>query len=50
MALSEQDVIEALRPVTDPELHLSVVDLDMIRAVAVHGAEVSVTVALTVAG
>jgi len=50
MALSEQDVIEALRPVTDPELHLSVVDLDMIRAVALDGPAVSVTVALTVAG
>ena len=27
MALSEQQVIEALRPVTDPELHVSIVEL-----------------------
>ncbi len=50
MALSEQQVIEALRPVTDPELHLSIVDLDMIRSVHINGGRVEVTVALTVAG
>ena len=33
MALSEHQVIEALRPVTDPELHVSIVELDMIRRV-----------------
>ena len=31
MALSEHQVIEALRPVTDPELHVSIVELDMVR-------------------
>jgi ATP-binding protein involved in chromosome partitioning len=45
------DVIEALRPVEDPELHRSIVDLDMVRDVRI-GADGSVglEVTLTVAG
>jgi ATP-binding protein involved in chromosome partitioning len=43
-------VLEALRPVEDPELHRSIVDLDMVRGVDVDGGTVKVTVALTVAG
>jgi ATP-binding protein involved in chromosome partitioning len=50
MALSELQVIEALRPVTDPELHVSIVELDMIRRVDIRRGRVTVTVALTVAG
>jgi ATP-binding protein involved in chromosome partitioning len=50
MALSEHQVIEALRPVTDPELHVSIVELDMIRGVEIRRGRVTVTVALTVAG
>jgi ATP-binding protein involved in chromosome partitioning len=50
MALSELQVIEALRPVTDPELHVSIVELDMIRGVDIRRGRVRVTVALTVAG
>jgi ATP-binding protein involved in chromosome partitioning len=50
MALTDQEVLEALRPVLDPELHMSIVDLDMVRAVRVDGGVVTVTVALTVAG
>ena len=50
MAVSEQQVIEALRPVTDPELHVSIVELDMVRAVEIRRGRVRVTVALTVAG
>ncbi|MCL2393694.1 MAG: Mrp/NBP35 family ATP-binding protein [Acidimicrobiaceae bacterium] len=50
MGVSEQQVIDALRPVTDPELHLSVVDLDMIRRVEIRRGRVNVTIALTVAG
>jgi ATP-binding protein involved in chromosome partitioning len=50
MPVSEDQVIEALRPVEDPELHRSIVDLDMVRRVAVDGGNVGVTVALTVAG
>ena len=50
MALSEQQLIDALRPVTDPELHMSIVDLGMVRDVSARRGRVSVTVALTVAG
>jgi ATP-binding protein involved in chromosome partitioning len=50
MPVSEAQVIEALRPVEDPELHRSIVDLDMVRRVGIDGPRVGVTVALTVAG
>jgi len=43
-------VIDALRPVEDPELHRSIVELDMVRDVRVAGDEVSLTIALTIAG
>jgi ATP-binding protein involved in chromosome partitioning len=44
-------VIEALRPVEDPELHRSIVDLDMVRDVAVAAdGSVALEVTLTVAG
>jgi len=47
---TEAEVREALVPVQDPEIHRSIVELDMVRAIAVDGASVRVTVALTVAG
>ncbi len=47
---TESDVLEALRPVEDPEIHQSIVELDMVRAIAIDGDRVRVTVALTVAG
>jgi ATP-binding protein involved in chromosome partitioning len=50
MSVTESDIIEALRPVEDPELHRSIVDLDMVRTVRVDGPRVEVQVALTVAG
>jgi ATP-binding protein involved in chromosome partitioning len=50
MALSPEQVVEALRPVQDPELHMSIVDLDMIRGVRIRRGRVEITVALTVPG
>jgi ATP-binding protein involved in chromosome partitioning len=50
MPFSTQDVLEALRPVQDPELHRSIVDLGMVRDVAVDADRVSLEVTLTVAG
>jgi ATP-binding protein involved in chromosome partitioning len=50
MPVTEAQVLEALRPVQDPELHRSIVDLDMVRSIAVAGPQVAVTVALTVEG
>ena len=50
MPVSEDQVLDALRPVQDPELHRSIVDLDMVRRIDVDGGNVAVTVALTIAG
>ncbi|MBI2709387.1 MAG: P-loop NTPase [Actinobacteria bacterium] len=50
MPVTDADVIEALRPVEDPELHRSIVDLGMVKAVAVEGNRASVLIALTVPG
>ena len=48
---TQEQVLEALRPVQDPELHRSVVELDMVRDIRVGGdGRVGVTIALTVAG
>ena len=47
---TREQVVDALRPVQDPELHVSVVDLDMVRDVRIDGGTVGVTIALTVAG
>jgi ATP-binding protein involved in chromosome partitioning len=50
VALTEHQVMEALRPVSDPELHVSIVELDMVRGVDIRRGRVTVTVALTVPG
>ena len=50
MAVSEAEVIEALRPVEDPELHRSIVDLGMYRGFTIDGGHADVRIALTVAG
>jgi ATP-binding protein involved in chromosome partitioning len=50
MAITENDIIEALRPVQDPELHRSIVDLDMVRSVRVDLPVVDVQIALTIPG
>ena len=50
MAVTEAQVIDALRPVQDPELHRSIVDLGMVRDITINGGDVLVVVALTIAG
>jgi ATP-binding protein involved in chromosome partitioning len=50
MAVSQEQVVEALRPVQDPELNMSIIDLNMVKAIKVRRGRVNVTVALTVAG
>jgi len=45
-----EQVIEALRPVKDPELHRSIVDLDMVADVATSSQGISLTITLTIAG
>lgn len=50
MEPSRQAVLEALESVIDPELRRPVTELDMVRSVEIEGGDVSVTIALTVAG
>jgi ATP-binding protein involved in chromosome partitioning len=50
MSATTEQIIEALRPVEDPELHRSIVDLGMVRDVNVTANGVSLTVVLTVPG
>ena len=47
---TREQVLEALKDVQDPELHKSLVELNMIRDIVVDGSKVSLTVALTVPG
>src|ERR671934_2952775 len=50
MELRREDVLRALERVIDPELGRPVTELDMVRDVKIDGGDVSVTIALTVAG
>ena len=50
MPVTEPLVIEALRPVQDPELHRSIVDLGMVKGIAIEGGSVQVQINLTIAG
>ncbi len=54
MSISNDQVLEALRPVEDPELHRSIVELNMVRSIDIAGpeghAKVTVAVDLTIAG
>jgi ATP-binding protein involved in chromosome partitioning len=49
--VTEEQIVEALRPVEDPELHRSIVDLGMLRGVEIRdNGVVGVLIALTVPG
>src|SRR5689334_14998547 len=50
MEASREEILKALEQVIDPELKRSVVELDMVRDVRVDGDDVTVGIALTVAG
>ena len=47
---TEAEIIEALRPVEDPELHRSIVDLGMVKEVVQADGNVRVMIALTTPG
>ncbi len=49
-AVTKEQVIEALRVVEDPDVHRSIVELDMVRSVRIKGSKVSVEIALTIKG
>jgi len=51
MSVTREQVVEALRPVEDPELHRSIVDIGMLRTVDISAdGRAAILVALTVAG
>ena len=50
MEPSRDEILKALEQVIDPELKRNVVELDMVRDVRIEGADVTVGIALTVAG
>ncbi|MFZ5824493.1 MAG: P-loop NTPase [Bacillota bacterium] len=50
MAATREQVLEALKNVNDPELHKSVVELDMVKDIKIDGGHVTVTINLTVPG
>jgi Mrp family chromosome partitioning ATPase len=48
--VSKEDVMAALKDVMDPELHIPIVNLQMIKNIEIQGERVKVLVALTVGG
>ena len=48
MPVTVDDVIAALRPVEDPELHRSIIDLDMVRDVRIDGTAVAAKAEMTI--
>ena len=50
MEASRDEILKALEQVVDPELKRNVVELDMVRDVRIEGGDVTVAIALTVAG
>ena len=50
MTTDTEQVLQALQPVQDPELHRSIVDLGMVRNISIDATTVEVEIALTIAG
>jgi ATP-binding protein involved in chromosome partitioning len=50
MPVTHAQVIDALRPVEDPELHRSIVELGMVKDVTIADTQIAVLIALTVPG
>jgi len=48
--VTRDQVLEALRDVEDPELHKSIVELDMVREIAIHDGRIKVDALLTISG
>ena len=48
--VTQDQILNALKDVNDPELQRSVVELDMVRDIVIEGNSVSLTVVLTIAG
>ncbi len=50
MSLDKEQILQALRPVQDPELRRSIVDLGMVREVTIDGSSIEIEIALTIEG
>ncbi|MFV9511623.1 Mrp/NBP35 family ATP-binding protein [Tepidibacillus sp. LV47] len=48
--ITKEQILEALKGVEDPEIHRSIVELDMVRNITIDGNKVSLEVVLTVPG
>ncbi|WP_155592369.1 Mrp/NBP35 family ATP-binding protein [Lysinibacillus cavernae] len=48
--LVKEDIVNALKQVEDPELHQSIVDLNMVRNIQVNGTHISLDIILTIPG
>lgn len=48
--VNHDQVLDALRKVEDPEVHRSIVDLDMVRNIDIRGSHVSLEIVLTIRG
>lgn len=48
--ITPESVLEALRGVEDPEVHKSIVEMDMVRDIEIKGGHVSLQVLLTISG
>ncbi len=50
MAVTREQVLDALKSVNDPELHRDIVTLDMVKDIQINGEHIAVTINLTVKG
>ena len=48
--LTHEEIMKALKHVEDPELHKSIVDLNMVRNIKIDGTNVELEVVLTIQG
>ncbi len=48
--IRKEEIIEALRDVEDPEIHKSLVELNMVRNIEINGTHISLEVVLTISG
>lgn len=48
--VTRDEVLDALRDVEDPEIHRSIVELDMVKEITIEGSHVAVEVLLTIVG
>ena len=48
--ITNEAILDALRVVEDPDVHRSIVEMEMVRKVEIHGSRVSVEVVLTIQG